>query len=319
LERKPAHKGKKIADFFFLNRGITCEVKSLNKDTNEKVEKIIDSLRGRDDFPVFYGEWDVKKILRHLHDGDKIHEKMAYLVTSPIEDQIKDANRQIRDTMSIFQRLRKAGLVIIVNRAVKILDARVIQWRISQCLNKKTSDGLRRFESIDAVWLIDEAHHLLVSKKDSGPIMVNIEGDGGEETKFVSEYIEYLCIQWASWNGRPLLHPPAEILLNRDRLYSANDLKKIPGEMQRHEYWRECYKRKPYLRSLLKEQFLEYGRNLMKEITPFFLKDGKKGTKAQIMFEMEKFTHLLEEVNHRGIDMREFKFNTVDLSTWIKK
>lgn len=55
LKEKPLHEGKQIADFFFLNRKIICEVKSLNKDTNDKIEQIIDSLRDREDFPIFYG------------------------------------------------------------------------------------------------------------------------------------------------------------------------------------------------------------------------------------------------------------------------
>ena len=216
LGKKPTQKGKQIADFFFLNRKITCEVKSLNRDTREKVERIIDSLRKRDDFPVFYGERNVKKILRHLYDGEETYKKIVYSVTSPIEDQIRDANRQIRDTRSLFQTQGSAGLIIMVNRLVDILDARVIQWRIRQCLTKKRADGAHGFECIDAVWLIDEAHLLVVSEKDATPILINIEGDG-KQTKFVSDYIEYLSVQWATWNGRTVLTPPVEILLNKGR------------------------------------------------------------------------------------------------------
>lgn len=314
------HERKQIADFFFLDRKIACEVKSLNKDTKEKIEKIIDNLRERDDFPIFYGEWDVKKILKHLHDGDAIYEKIAYSITSPIEDHIKDANRQIRDTRSVFQQPQAAGLAIVVNRSVDILDAETMGWRISRCLTKKRSDGTRRFECVDAVWLIDEAHRLQIKQDLAGPVSIIIEGDG-KETKFVSDYIEYLTIQWATWNGFPAVKV-SESMLNKDQLRSANKdyrSNKDKENLKRHEFWRECYKRAPYLRPMSKAQFLDYGRKLLAETMPYFLKNGKKATKQEMMIAMEKFTDFLEETNYRGIDMREFEFNKIDPAQSTKK
>lgn len=199
----------------------------------------------------------------------------------------------------------------MINRSVDILDARVIQWRISQCLKKRRKDGTHRFECIDAVWLIDEAHLLWVSPKDSTPIMVNIEGDG-KETTFVSDYVEYLSVQWATWNGCTVLTPPAEMLLNQKRILSIIGDDKDPGRMRRGDLWRKSYKRRPYLRHLSKDQFVEYGRKVLAEMDQHFMKNGKKGTKEEIMAALERFTHLLDETDHRGIDMREFK--TADCS-----
>lgn len=307
LAKKIEHEGKQIADFFFLKRRITCEVKSLNKDTKEKVEKIVDGLRGREDFPVFYGSWELNKILKYLKDGDSIHEKIAYAVTSPIEDLIKDANRQIRDAKRVFHEPKSMGLVIIVNRSVDILDAELVGWRINRCLHKKRQGSVPRFECLNGVWLIDEAHSLLVHKNLEGPVSIIFEGQGNSGNE-VGEYIEYLTIQWATWKGFPSLKIPGEAL-TKDRLTSVNVREEKNTEeknLRRHELWREVYKENPYLRPLPKDKLLKYGRNLLIEITPHFLKTGIQSTMDEKMVLMERFTHLLEEVNHRGIDMQEF-------------
>lgn len=54
------------------------------------------------------------------------------------------------------------------------------------------------------------------------------------------------------------------------------------------------------------------------EMTPHFLKNGPRSTKEEMGQYMERFTHLLQEVKHRGLDMRKFEFNRVNLSEYIK-
>ena len=308
------HEGKKIGDFFFLNRKFTCEIKSLNKDTKGKVEKIVDGLRDREDFPVFYGSWELHKILKHMKDGDSVHERIAYAVTSPIEDHFKDANRQIRDTKKLFEEPNSLGLVIIVNRSVDILDAELVGWRINRCLHKKRQDGSLRFECINGTWLIDEAHHFIVHENLKGPISIIFEGKGNCGNQ-AGEYMEYLTVQWATWNGFPPLKLPGKVL-TKDRLTPAKEKNTDKTSLKRHELCRETYRKSPYLRSLPQDELLEYGRDLLIQITPHFLKNGIKSTMKQKMELMERFTHLLEEVNHRGIDMKEFKFNEIDHSVF---
>ncbi len=70
LAKKINHKGIQIADYMFLKRQIVCEIKTLNNDTKEKIEKIIEELKNREDYPVFYEEWEVDKILNNLSNGE---------------------------------------------------------------------------------------------------------------------------------------------------------------------------------------------------------------------------------------------------------
>lgn len=309
------HEGIQIADYLFLDRKIVCEFKTLNKDTKEKVDAIIKDLEHREDYPVFYGTWDVNKILDNLSDGKDIQAEMAYKVTSPIEGTIKDANRQIRDTKRLLNIPEAKGLVIIVNEAVEILDAKITAWRISQCLRKKHKDGSPRFESIDVVWLLDEAHEFKIRPGLKGPVSIQVSGQSDDD--FTVNYTDYLMFQWSSFIGIPIDFIPETNLADAELKSKKKD--KVPDrkKMTRQELWELRYKAAPYLRELSEVDLLKYGRDLFKRMTPHFLKNGPKRSEAEVREDMEKFTHLLQEVEHRGIDMRKFEINKIDLSKYL--
>lgn len=311
------HEGVQIADYLFLDRKIVCELKTLNKDTKEKVDAIVRDLEQRDDYPIFYGKWDVNKILDNLHDGKDIQAKMAYKVTSPIEGTIKDANRQIRDTKRLLDIPDAKGLVVIINESVEILDAKITSWRISQCLRKKKKDGSVRFESIDVVWFLDEAHELDIRPGLKGPVSVQISGQSDDE--FTIDYTECLMYQWSAFVGIPIEFTPETNLTDADLKFKKEVNRDDPQakRMTRQEFWEHSYKADPYLRKLDETDLFEYGRELFKRMTPHFLKKGPKRSETEAREDMEKFTHLMQEIEHRGLDIRKFEFNKVDLSKYL--
>lgn len=66
------------------------------------------------------------------------------------------------------------------------------------------------------------------------------------------------------------------------------------------------YRQRPYLRALNKEGMVEYGRELMSNLTPGFLKGATKRQQQKTKLLLEPWTHFLEEINLRGMNMREF-------------
>lgn len=57
-------KDESKADYFAENRQLIIELKSLETDTEHKIEKILEPHRSRPEFPDFFGKWQVSKILR---------------------------------------------------------------------------------------------------------------------------------------------------------------------------------------------------------------------------------------------------------------
>jgi hypothetical protein len=308
--------GVKIADYFFLNRRIICEVKTLNKDTKEKVEKIFKELEKRPEFPIFYGEWESEKILKCLSDGEEVQRELARAVTSPIENTITTANRQIRSSKEYFGQSDASGIVVIINEKVDILDAALCKWRMFDCLNKRKPDGSPRFESIDAIWLLDEAHDLRITSSLYGPISLQILG--GDKNEEVSQYVDYLMEEWAKFRGIPIQFIDEPLLDNKNIKPKVEQEEKPSGTITRQQSWEASYEKKPYLRKLTEEELLGYGRDVFKEISPSLLKAGPRATRVEMMRNMSRFTHLLQEIRHRGLDMRKFDFGSVDLSKYLK-
>jgi len=54
----PAQRDAEKADFLLSGRRVVCEIKSLQTDVREKIDKILTPLMESDDAPVFYGAWN---------------------------------------------------------------------------------------------------------------------------------------------------------------------------------------------------------------------------------------------------------------------
>lgn len=90
------------ADYFFEGRSIIGELKTLYSDTAPKVEAILAPHKERPEWPIFFGQQELQKILRHLPDRDEVNAKIIQAITDSIERVVEKANRQIRATKETF-------------------------------------------------------------------------------------------------------------------------------------------------------------------------------------------------------------------------
>ena len=81
---------------------------------------------------------------------------------------------------------------------------------------------------------------------------------------------------------------------------TAAPLKQLP----KHEGWRRQYHEQPYLRPLSDAELLAKGADILRRLMPHFIKGGPGYVPKVVDPSMEEFTHFIEEMNHRGIDMR---------------
>src|SRR5207247_7205363 len=94
--------GHRRADYLLKDRKIIVELKSIESDPSAKAEFELSRHRNRDDFPVFYGEVELRKVLAHLPDGDQIHERIYTRTTRSIEDAARSAEEQLRSTKELL-------------------------------------------------------------------------------------------------------------------------------------------------------------------------------------------------------------------------
>jgi len=304
LKLSPEQKLAKKPDFFFFERQFIGEMKSIKKDMAPKAQTILDKHKDRPEYPVFFGQWEVSKILNHLPDGENINQEIFRAITSALEDNVENANRQIRETKKIFKLDTSEGILIILNDFVDILSPDIIAHKIHQLLNKKYPSGDARYPHVSVVWIVSELHVLRTALAQELLPSIIIVNDYAPSWQEANSYVKWLQIKWASFNNIPFIESnfnAKNIQFSKRKELNSSEI------ISRSSMWRRQYTQTPYLRHLSREQLLEHGHQLWYETLPAFITGSHEKPPQEEVFElMERQTHFIEEINHRGIDFREF-------------
>lgn len=302
LELTKLQKEKSKADYFLRKRSIVCEVKNLETDTKEKIEQLIKPVLSHKDAPVYYGAWELAKILKLHPDGERISRDVFEAATSAIQTLFRKANQQIRSTKDIFGVPNAGGLLVIANDLVEILTPEILSSKIRELYQKRTQDGCFQFTEIDAVWILQETHFIEVGPGIKGVPALIVTREKASPTL---EVLEGMQSEWAIANGMPIIGMDPEL---------AGTLKFNPlatkgptvGKVTRQQVWEEQYRTSPYLRRHTVEELGSYFRLVMTGLTLGFLKGATAEEREIGVSLIERWTHLLQEIKERGLDMRTF-------------
>lgn len=294
---------RRKADFLLADRKVIVELKALTDDPSHKVEATADKHRGREDWPLFYGTANVRKVLSNLPDGESIYGKMVNALGRSVETAVRSAEEQVTHTRRVLNLPSAAGVLVILNDSIDVLDPCVVGHRVAQ-LMRRPRTGNSEAEKLDFVWLLFESHAMgMVQGRPVVPSLL-IKGEGKDRFPWFEDFHEELVRRWADANGGITLNgeaPDPSVF----RFMPMKEATAAPPErLPRHEWWRRQYHARPYLRALSDDELLARGADIMGRVTPHFLKGGQ-GYDAEVVGAlMEEFTHLIEEMNFRGLDMR---------------
>lgn len=196
-------------------------------------------------------------------------------------------------------------MLIILNDLVDILSPDVLARRVRRSLQKRTSTGEIRFPEITLVWAINAAHYTQVTQTlKAMPIL--IMPSGLPDPSDIEGFVQTLGKKWSAYEGKPYLKIDGDTFKKLEFKRFSDDAKKSKP-MPRYEVWRLQHKENPYLRSLSKEELLEHGQRVLSQSGRMISVKAKRRPPKELMGEVgAKFTHFLEEMNFRAIDMREF-------------
>lgn len=307
---------KNRADYLANNSGLIIELKTLEEDTEGKVEKILEPHRARPEFPSFFGKWELTKILKHLPDGEDINRQITQSLTTSVRAIFRKANAQISSTKEIFNLPDSQGLLIILNQNVEVLNPQLIWRTVTKIAHAKKDDGTFRYSHLRAVLLLSELH----GKELPGNVLAHpvllmpfANGEPFEHNVFVHD----MNVEWSKVND-------ADLVESADGQYRSTkdfDFENVSAlfderrrQMPRHEVWARQYKRNPYFRKFDEEGLGWFFRIILFEISRGMMKGGTRAEgECAKHFWLEVFTHFMEEVDHRGIDIRVF---TSDERAW---
>lgn len=303
----------KRADYLFSDRKAIIELKSLKVDPGYKVDEEMSKHRNREDFPLFYGEQEISKILKHLKNGDSIKRRLFYAITHSTKKCIRQANKQISSTKKLFQCFDAYGILVILNETLDILTPSALTRRISQMLCKKSTDINYHYDQISVVWMVFENCFIPAREGSKHMPSLVVYGPTCEQDQALKVLCYELQKAWASFNGVPFT--TANKLKVNDIQFKTfkSDKEDHRKVLRRYEVWQREYRKKPYLRSLSDEAVLAHGARLRDITGKLTLKGGPRISKEKMGELLEGFTHFLEECSHRGLNLKEMPPLNIDL------
>lgn len=294
---------RRKADFLLAHRQVIVELKTLTEDTSHKIEAIADNHRDREDWPHFYGTADVRKMLANLPDGDSIYRGMVNALGRSIETAVRSAEEQTTHTRHVLNLSGAASLLVILNESIDVLDPYVVGRRVAQLMGRPRT-GKSSAAKLDFVWLLFESHTMGVVQGRPAVPCILISGEGKGNFPWFTEFHSDLVRRWSEANGGITVEVDEPDLSKIRFVPTEVATTPPPTQLPRHEVWRSQYHARPYLRSLSDDEVLARGSDILRRLMPHFLKSGP-GYAAEVVNPlMEEFTHFLEEMNSRGLEIR---------------
>ena len=302
LPEQPERRRK--ADFLLAKRGVVLELKTLAVDTSHKVEAAVDKHREREEFPLFYGTADVRKVLSHLPGGEDIYRRIVNSLGRSVEEAVRSAEEQVTHTRNVLGIPYAIGLLVILNESVRILDPVVVGHPVAHLMRRERT-GNSDAEKLDFVWLLFESHALGgIGGIPATPSML-IRGERAARFPWFTAFHSDVVGRWAALNNGAVVDggSPDPMAM---RFTATKDLRSPPPtELPRHEVWRRHYHAQPYLRHLGDDAVLAHGGALMQRLMPQFMKEGPGYVAEVVLTLMEQFTHFQEEASFRALDLRK--------------
>jgi hypothetical protein len=301
------HRDERRADYFLDARSTIIELKSLERDPHEKIDKVLDPIRDRDDFPQFFGEAELSKVLGKLTDGDLLKGQILNRITRSIEDAFRSAKKQIASTRLVFECPDAAGILVLLNEDIEILSPAVVGEKCHSLLESATELNQR----ISLIWFIQNTHCNLHTHGSTVIPSFLISSDKFPLSTRDRGRIERLAEKRAQFEGVPFIsNEPASVL---ERMVTASTIANANAtEKKRSDWWRDEYRESPYLRALSDEALIEHTSRVVRSYLPFFVAkspnalpersvQNELGALSEIM---RGFTHCQMELTDRMIDLR---------------
>ena len=134
--------GKKRADYLFQNRSIIVEQKSLEIDPADKPQKFIEQLVQEGKL-LFWGTLSTEAIFRRMPNGDDLRRQMTLKIGKVIDDNVRHADKQVRDTREIFDIGGAAGILVLLNEDATTLFPDIVTYVLTNIFQEKEGDNYR--------------------------------------------------------------------------------------------------------------------------------------------------------------------------------
>jgi|SRR5882672_8893863 len=283
----------KFPDFACYRDLVLIEMKHLEAEQNERINATYKSRVRANEEPMFYGtrRLDVSA----FSNADEIASAILSKLAQTIETHLRKANHQFEEYRERNPRKNSLSICLLLNSKVDEFSPDVVMRAVHGKM-KPTSAGVR-FPHIDAVLYISEKHIQQLPDGRVAFALVQVIGLPAEEHRWKMDVVEHVMQRWSEFRTGG-----AAGAGRSDQFESIFD---VPPKMARHEAWKLAYRRNPYLRGLTNQQLKIHFHRCVGFCALLMNGSWPKPSQEQHLGYVRQFGDAIEEINHRGIDLRQ--------------
>jgi len=304
LAANRAPSGIAVADYAVRDL-IVIELKTVKKNPAQKMNKHFHEIMERSDFPAIYGEFDFRKSVGLLPDGEEIITQIETKAFRQIESIISKANKQIKSTVQYLNMDYRTCGALIINELAEFFEPDVLVDYVKKKLVSRV-DGKLRFTNIHQVILFQGTHKLKISQHDGIMLPVYCIENGTLDVTEISVKADKLLAQivkdYSVFNGSN-----HQVLTDFDLAMNIEKLKREPDKtLNGQEKIEKNYRLNRYMEDFTEDELIEFGSKVVSVIIATGLRDKPlKLEKNQKRHFFKAFVELMEESRLRPFDLRK--------------
>lgn len=295
---KEAAEGK-FPDFACFRDVVLLEMKHLETDQHDRVNQVLRTVIDPAEMPHFFGSRDAQRIIDSVSNGEAVKSAIASKLSRTIEGLLRQANRQFCDYRARHPRKNTVSICVILNASLMEFSPNTVLYAIERKMTPG-GDKAQRFPEIDAVLYHSAKHYKVLPDGRVGFAVGIYETPSVEMQPWKVQFIDRIVEAWSEMTtGAPAVHQTTN-----DGYAVVDD---IPKELKRYEAWQLEYQRKPYLSTVTDQRLKVLFNRCFAQTSLAFVKGSwPKPPKEHTAEGMRTFSHLTEEINRRGLDIRQF-------------
>ncbi len=288
----------RFPDFGLFRDIVLIEMKNLQTNQTQRLSDVYNKLALESEKPYFYGRRSVDSLLSTASNRDKILAEMFSKLKRTIERILKSANDQFETYRTRNKKKNTVNVCVILNSYLEEYSPEVIARAIHSKMGSESSE-VHRFKSIDCVIYITEKHFTSDANGRIKHGVVIYEGMGVVNHPWKDQFVQRILNSWSIFRT-------GEIAEKYDDIKNFETLEDIPDKIARYQQWQIDYRRRPYLSRLNFEQVrLIFNRFIVLNSLTFVKGSWAKPSRSETEKNLRTFQNLIEEINRRGIDMRQ--------------
>jgi hypothetical protein len=306
LAQIPMQAKTRNADFFFNDRQLIGELKSLETSRMPAIQKVIDELRDKGEAPIFYHPAPVSQIIKDHPHRRKLNRQFLMEIAKRLEKDFREANGQIRDTKAAFNIPAAKGFILIMNSELQEMTLKLAWNELNRLIQRKRGNAFA-YEHLDfAIYLQDVEVRERSRNYAEHPVLTVLRKDNGEITEFIDQFLRAIAsakgFDFLAHNGNASTVLDSVIPHKR-----FNTIMQVP--LTRSQVWKARYLQKRTYRNLTDDELLgKLGQFILEEY--LVLKDGKVSinmAEATREYIHETIEGLFTECELRFVDMQKLQ------------